>query len=147
MLQEMPYYKKCFVCGRDNPHGLRQIIYYDSERESVLIKWAPAEHFVGYENIVHGGVFLTLLDEAMAWAAIRETKQPCLTVKMEVDFLDKAFYGNEYRIYGKVEEKKRRFLKTIGWVEDLSGKVYYKTKATYIMVKDEKFLEKFEGEL
>ena len=147
MIKEMPYYKKCYVCGRDNPQGLRQKFNFDTETQEVFTYWTPHHHHVGYENIVHGGLFLTFLDEVMAWAAIRDTKQPCLTVKMEIEFLKKAPYGKKYYIGGKVIKKRKRLVFTESYVKDEDGEIYYKSKATYIVVKDEKFLDKFEGDL
>ncbi len=60
----------CFVCGSDNPRGLRIPYYYDGER--VKTEFVPGPELCGFDNIVHGGIVYSLADEAMMhliWAS------------------------------------------------------------------------------
>jgi|GEM_PF-4984457 len=51
----------CFVCGQDNPHGLR-IRFQRNEQGEVSALWSPAPVWEGFEGIVHGGVVSAVLD-------------------------------------------------------------------------------------
>ncbi len=60
----------CFVCGSDNPRGLRIPYYYDGEK--VRTEFVPGPDLCGFNDIVHGGIVYSLADEAMMhliWAS------------------------------------------------------------------------------
>jgi uncharacterized protein (TIGR00369 family) len=60
----------CFVCGSDNPRGLRIPYYYDGEK--VKTEFVPGSELCGFDDIVHGGIVFSLADEAMMhliWAS------------------------------------------------------------------------------
>jgi len=44
------------------------------------------KHFIGYDNIIHGGIITTALDESMAWANIEVTLRMALTKTIKVNF-------------------------------------------------------------
>ena len=52
----------CYVCGLENPFGLKLKFYWDGP-ERVVCNHVVPEHFNGYPGIVHGGVVATMLDE------------------------------------------------------------------------------------
>jgi acyl-coenzyme A thioesterase PaaI-like protein len=58
-----PTSRSCFVCGRDNPVGLK--VKWDQDpgagelRGTVIIP----EHFNGYPGVTHGGIVAAILDE------------------------------------------------------------------------------------
>ncbi len=60
----------CFVCDRDNPDGLRLSFAHDDEADIVTSEFTLGAAYSGAPRFVHGGLVLTILDEAMAWAAI-----------------------------------------------------------------------------
>jgi uncharacterized protein (TIGR00369 family) len=60
----------CFVCDPDNPSGLRIPFFHDDLAGLVTAEFALGAEHSGAPHYVHGGVLLTILDEAMAWAAI-----------------------------------------------------------------------------
>ena len=68
---------RCFGCSPLNPHGL-QMTFYTNET-SVFSKVKVPEHLCGWNNLVHGGVLTTIMDEIMSWAAIYLLKQIPMT--------------------------------------------------------------------
>jgi acyl-coenzyme A thioesterase PaaI-like protein len=54
----------CFVCGKDNPIGLRIRFTLDGEHCRGHFTSAP-EH-VGFDGVTHGGIVFAVLDDAMA---------------------------------------------------------------------------------
>jgi acyl-coenzyme A thioesterase PaaI-like protein len=75
----------CFACGTRNPHGLNMSFYLfgDSVRSDVTLS---GDH-VGWENIAHGGIISTVLDEVMGWAVIAFRRTFFVTRSMEVRYL------------------------------------------------------------
>ena len=57
----------CYVCGPDNTLGLQVPFVRDGAHGSRAVYTARTEH-CGWPGLLHGGVALALLDEALAWA-------------------------------------------------------------------------------
>jgi uncharacterized protein (TIGR00369 family) len=102
---------QCFVCGVDNPAGLK--ITFESNGEGkVQAKIRFSMQFQGYPGIVHGGVIAAVLDEA-AGRATMKGKRPefsLVTGKLSV----------RYRKPVKVEE----WVTVEGTYEACSGRVH-----------------------
>ncbi|MGH2349752.1 MAG: PaaI family thioesterase [bacterium] len=74
---------QCFVCGRDNPIGLKLVFRPDGD--GVRAEFVPSDLHVGYDGLVHGGILSALIDDALAnvWFA---RGQEAVTAKLEVRF-------------------------------------------------------------
>src|SRR5450631_1264408 len=75
---ELPHTAGCFVCGRDNPLGLRLCSFVDPDTGNVQTTFTPQPHHIGFDNITHGGILATLLDELMVWSAIWVSRKACV---------------------------------------------------------------------
>lgn len=73
----------CFVCGAENPMGLK--LKFAPQGDGVEAEFTPTRWHVGYEGVVHGGILAALLDDAMAniWYVRGEE---ALMAKIEVRF-------------------------------------------------------------
>lgn len=82
---------RCFVCGPENPIGLR--LRFVSDGEGVRAEFTPSELHVGYEGLVHGGILAALIDDALAniWFT---RGQEAVTAKIEVRFRREATPGD-----------------------------------------------------
>jgi len=58
----------CFVCGPDNPRGLKIKVKYFPEDMAAETELALSREFQGWADVIHGGILSTLLDEMMAHA-------------------------------------------------------------------------------
>jgi uncharacterized protein (TIGR00369 family) len=63
MPTRQPTSRSCFVCGRENPVGLK--VKWDQHPETGEIRGTVTvpEHFNGYPGVTHGGIVGALLDE------------------------------------------------------------------------------------
>ena len=84
---------RCFVCGQKNPFGLQVNIEIADAGASVRIQCTPPEHLQGWENILHGGILSTLLDEAITHVGISTFDQHAVTAQLEVRFRNPAPIG------------------------------------------------------
>ena len=66
---KQPNSRYCFVCGRENPYGLK-MSFYEVEPGHALAEYTVPEHYQGYPGIVHGGIVATMLDETLGRAAM-----------------------------------------------------------------------------
>lgn len=62
----LPRTRSCFVCGLANPLGLN--LGFAREGDGVLARYRPRPEHAGFQDVVHGGLVATVLDEAMVWA-------------------------------------------------------------------------------
>lgn len=104
----------CFVCGELSKIGLHMDI---SEGEGwARGTWKVQEQFIGYDNILHGGVITAILDDLMAHDLYYRDID-VMTVHLEVDFRSPAHVGDELTCEAHVVEPEReggRSIKTAG---------------------------------
>ncbi len=90
----------CFGCSPANPHGLQMDFYY---ADNTVFSWLLVpEHLCGWNNLLHGGVIATILDEIMSWAAIYILKKFILTKEMTVEFIKSLTVGTKLTAKGMV---------------------------------------------
>jgi uncharacterized protein (TIGR00369 family) len=97
----------CFACGQQNESGLR---LQPAAREGrAAVRWTPPLHYQGYAGVLHGGIISTILDEAMAHAAISLVGRAA-TAELSLEFLKPVMTGRELEIRAEVRERRRRIL-------------------------------------
>jgi uncharacterized protein (TIGR00369 family) len=123
---------RCFACGELNEHGLHLTIHTDptgSWTETEL-----AQQFQGWEEVAHGGIVCTLLDEAMAWAVIGRGTWG-VTARLNVTFRRPIPVGLPIRAEGWVVDETRRVHKAEGRIVDTAtGEVLAIGESTFVAV-------------
>ena len=75
----------CFACGTNNPIGLKLRFY--RQDNYICSDVILTGHHVGWQNMAHGGIISTLLDEVMSWTVIYFKKCFSVTRRMQVRYL------------------------------------------------------------
>ena len=112
----LPWTKTCFVCGEDNPHGLRGRSCVEGDRIVLTHKTRAAD--LGYRHLVHGGIAMTLLDEVMTWGAILTFKRACVAAELTVRLRQPILEGQSIRVEGWIARAKSRLVETEGQIVD-----------------------------
>jgi acyl-coenzyme A thioesterase PaaI-like protein len=68
-MKKQPNSQMCFVCGLENPIGLKMAFYEDDEGR-VVAKFTPGDEHQGFPGVMHGGIVTALLDEVLGRVAI-----------------------------------------------------------------------------
>ncbi len=123
MRKHLPYTRHCFVCGRDNPHGLRLRFAADVESGTITADFAPSDHHAGYPGILHGGAVGAALDEAMFWAATYATRRMHMSVDLSVRYRAKTMTGAPYRLVARLDEQRGAMCLTSAELSDAAGTV------------------------
>lgn len=97
----------CFVCGPDNPIGIKAEFTVDKAAGASFAELNLADHFQGWQGIVHGGILATLLDEACAYACMTATDQ-CLTAEISVRYRKPVPVGETLQLSGRLVEQNRK---------------------------------------
>ena len=73
----------CFVCGQENPVGLKLNFAWDGK--TVSTEFTPDKFYQGWSGTVHGGIIGCVLDEAMSYSALFSGVNT-VTAKMQARF-------------------------------------------------------------
>jgi len=77
---------RCFVCGPDNPDGMKLHFIYDKERNCFVCRFRLGKRYTGPPGHCHGGIIATILDEAMG--KVNKLRQViAVTSEMTVNYL------------------------------------------------------------
>ncbi|MGB7572842.1 MAG: PaaI family thioesterase [Thermodesulfobacteriota bacterium] len=112
----------CFVCGENNPNGLRLSFEIDRERQTLKSTFIASPTFQGWEGIVHGGIISTLLDEATA-KLIYELGYQAVTASLEIRFKKPAPILEPLSIYGEITEVSKRLIRAKAHVAKKDGTI------------------------
>ncbi|MDD5569785.1 MAG: PaaI family thioesterase [Bacteroidales bacterium] len=85
----------CFGCSPHHPFGLKMKFF--EEGDEIVAFWEPDNLYQGWNNILHGGIQATLMDEIGSWAVFVKLKTSGVTTKMEVR-LKKPVYTNKGKL-------------------------------------------------
>jgi len=97
----------CFVCGPNNPIGLK--LDFKLDGETIRTEFIPRKDHQGYKGIVHGGIVSTLLDEVMVKLAI-EKGMPAVTAQMDIRLIKSAKVGRPLTFIAEIREEKKKIL-------------------------------------
>ncbi len=98
---------KCFVCGKDNPCGLK--LSFALLDGKITSDFTPSSQHQGYKDITHGGIITALLDEAMIQAALIEGMAP-VTAEINVRFKKPLIAGQRSHIEAEIVKKGKRLV-------------------------------------
>lgn len=126
----------CFACGTLNVHGIGLELHAGDDRcwtELVL-----PDRFQGWEDIAHGGVVCTILDEVMAWALVDHDMWG-VTARMSVEFKRPVPIGRRIRAEGRVVRVRRRLVEAEGVLLDIAdGTLLARSQATFVGAPEER---------
>jgi uncharacterized protein (TIGR00369 family) len=105
MLEPIPnrFNGSCFGCGAKNSVGLQMT--FKAGSETVVSEVNVPKHLCGWNNLVHGGVLTTIVDEIMSWAAIHFLQKLVVTKNLNITFLKPIIVGESVKAVGKIKKK------------------------------------------
>jgi acyl-coenzyme A thioesterase PaaI-like protein len=103
----------CFACGARNPMGIHMQVHYLDDIVAAQSRLALPREFQGWQEVIHGGILATLLDEIMMHA-VWHFAGPGVTLGLEVQFRQPLAPEEMVLVRGKLTETKGRRLKAQG---------------------------------
>src|SRR5258708_13957648 len=105
---QQPNSAMCFVCGLENPAGLR-LVFYETSPDEVMAAYTPPQQFQGYPGVLHGGIVASLLDEAGGRVVmIGNHRHFMLTAKMEIKYRRPTPLGQALTVHGRLVKRRGR---------------------------------------
>lgn len=133
----LPWTKSCLVCGENNKRGFR--LKLRVANGEVLLDYTVGNDDLGWKTALHGGVTMTLLDEAMTWAAIVESGHACVSAEITVRMKTPIPVGSKIHISARVSSNQRRILFTEGEARFPDGTVAATASGKYMQMKGQKY--------
>ena len=102
----------CFACSPENPIGLKLKPVHDGEK--VTAEFTAGKFHQGWNDVVHGGILYTLLDEVTAYAMLCHGIEFGVTAKGEIRFKQVAPINEPIQASAWVTKLTKRLVETKG---------------------------------
>ena len=124
----------CFVCGPDNPIGLK--IPFRLEDGVCRAEFTPEPAHQGYDGITHGGIVFSVLDDVMAnWLFLKGVR--AYSARSEIRYRDPLPVGTPLLLEGRLKKKKGRFVVLEGRaIRAGDGRTVAEAESTFHVVED-----------
>jgi uncharacterized protein (TIGR00369 family) len=126
--------RSCFVCGRENPVGLKIQFYEDLEKAQVVVPLRIPSVFQGYPGIAHGGILATILDELSGRALMLGAEEDpfWVTAKLEIRYRNPTPTETPLTAVGWVVRQRRRSAEVAGEIRLADGTVTAEAAAVVV---------------
>ena len=123
---------QCFVCGPDNPLGLRLAFRMDGDLSRA--EFTPGPFHCGYDNLVHGGIVFAALDDVMAnWLFLQGIRGH--TARCEIRYREPVELGDRLLLEGRLLKRKGRLAMLAGTATRASDNVVVaEAEGTFMLV-------------
>ena len=102
---------QCFVCGPGNPMGLG--VTFELDGDVCRGELTPRPEHMGYDQVTHGGIVFSLLDDVMAnWVWLRGER--CFTARAQIRYRSELLVGTPIRLEGRCLKRKGRLAQMEG---------------------------------
>jgi len=125
----------CFACGTDNPIGLNMQFYRLGDM--VCSDITLQRNHEGWENMAHGGIISTLLDEVMSWTVLYFKRTFLVTRKMNMKYIKPVSLGMPLTARGKIlDEPGNSKIEVRGEIVDAEGKLLVRSNGEFVMLTE-----------
>lgn len=125
--------KYCFICGKDNPVGLKADVQVDQQAKSASCRVSVPAEFQGWQGMAHGGIIGALLDEVCAYAGMT-VAMPVVTGELKTRYRKPVPVDHMLTISARVTDQRRSTL-TVEAELAADGMVLASAVATMVIVK------------
>jgi acyl-coenzyme A thioesterase PaaI-like protein len=125
-------FRRCFGCGTENLIGLR--LQFRREDDGARAEFRPRPEYQGWDNMLHGGIILTMLDETLAYAAMFAVG-PAVTAEITARVRRPAPLDSQYRLFGQVTRVRLGMIQARATIEDSSGVLYASADGKFMVMR------------
>ena len=133
-MEKQPNSRMCFVCGIENPIGLKLKFYTDDEGRCI-VRFRPKPEHQGFPGHLHGGLISTLLDETMG-RVLTPKNVWAMTGRLEIKFRKPVPMDQELTIVGELTRSRSRAYEARGEIQLADGTALVEGSGVYIRIPD-----------
>src|SRR5687767_4907910 len=129
-----PNSKHCFICGLENPAGLK-LRFYDNGVDEVRALYTIDENYNSYPGVVHGGIIAAMLDEAAGRVIMaRDSHRFMVTATLNVRYRQPVPTNTEVLITSKLLKDRGRMAQAHSEIRLLDGSVCAEAEAMLVAI-------------
>jgi acyl-coenzyme A thioesterase PaaI-like protein len=134
----------CFACGTANPIGLNLQFYRLGN--AICSDIMLGKNHEGWENMAHGGIISTLIDEVMSWAMVYFRRTFFVTRKMDMKYVRPVLIGTPLTVKGMLDgDSKGPKIKARGEIRDDEGRLLVKSAGEFAVIPHDRLSSVPEG--
>ena len=100
--------RRCFVCGVENPHGLKIKVKQAGDHR-VKVEFTAEDRYRGWSDYLHGGVLTLIFDEMLGWLS-RYLGHDAMTARLEVRYRKPVPLGSRLTFSAVLERQIKNLL-------------------------------------
>jgi len=135
-------YSMCFGCGQSNPIGLK--LNFRQDGKNARAEFTPTEVYQGWPGLVHGGILVCMLDEAMGWVVMLQGIN-CVTAEIQAKLKRPVPVNEPLIITSSITKKTRKLIKSKAAISLNDGTLIAEGTATQFVVNSNNREDKPEG--
>ncbi len=140
-MNKQPGSRSCFVCGRENPHGLK-IEFYNISPGEVAATYTVSPYYQGYPGVVHGGIIASMLDETTGRAVMDGSPTGfSVTSQLSIRYRKPVPVGQPLRLVGHAGQRQGRISKATGEILGPDGSILAQAEAVLVDIPEDKLSE------
>ncbi|HUU40534.1 MAG TPA: PaaI family thioesterase [Desulfatiglandales bacterium] len=125
----------CFACGTANPIGLNLNFY--RRGEYICSDVTLGKNYEGWENMAHGGIASTLLDEIMSWTVMYFKRSFIVTRSMTIKYRRPVPLYRQLTVKGRINKGgNNRLCKAEGLIQENDKDILVRAEATFAILSD-----------
>lgn len=128
--------KRCFVCGVENPHGLKLTVKQAGE-DRVRVEFVAEDRYRGWSDYLHGGVLTLIFDEMMGWLS-RYMGHDAMTARLEVRYRKPVPLGSRLLFSAVLHRQIKGLLDIKLWAKLQDESVVAEATGRMMIVSDQK---------
>lgn len=99
-------------------------------------RFVPRPEYRGTENVLHGGVAATAVDELLVWAGILTHGVMSVTGTLDLRYRHPAAMDQTFLAHGRVDERRGRRLRVSGELSDEQGVPVVTASGLYLVTSE-----------
>lgn len=123
--------RRCFACGEENPIGLH--LNFRQEDGGARAEFRPRPEYQGWDDMLHGGIVLTLLDETLAYAAMY-VAGPAVTAEIQARLRRPAPLDDVLHLFGTANKARLGLIRAHASVTDSAGQLIAEADAKFMAI-------------
>jgi uncharacterized protein (TIGR00369 family) len=132
----------CFVCGPNNPDGMRLKFVLDEERQTFVCRFRLGKRYTGPPGHCHGGIIACILDDAMG--KVNKLHQVvALTREMTVEYLKPVPLHKPLRVEGREVSVSGRQHANAAEILNEKNEVLARSRGVFIAIDPEQMFARF----
>ena len=135
-------YSMCFGCGQNNPIGLK--LDFRQDGKNARAEFTPTEVYQGWPGLVHGGILVCMLDEAMGWVVMLQGIN-CVTAEIQAKLKRPVPVNEPLVITSSITKKTRKLIKSRAAISLKDGTLIAEGTATQFVVDSNDREDRPEG--